>query len=122
MKLCIPVEELSSGVDAHVAGHFGSAPGFVLYDIEAKTLQALSNPKAEHEHGRCRPLEVLSGKGVDTVVCKGMGRNAMTAVTQAGIKVFVAQGATVDEVLDEFMQGQLVKLDPANACRGHHGH
>jgi predicted Fe-Mo cluster-binding NifX family protein len=121
MKLCIPTT-IGDGAEALICDHFGSAPNFVLYDYEAKTYETIGNPKADHEHGQCRPMELLAGQGIEAMVCKGMGRNAVAAVERAGIKVFSTNGATVQEAVSEFLAGNLIKLDPETSCQGHNCH
>ncbi len=121
MKLCIPTTK-GDGAEALICDHFGSAPNFVLYDYETKTYETICNPKAEHEHGQCRPMALLGGQGISAMVCKGMGRNAIAAVEREGIKVFATGGATVQEAVSEFLIGNLIKLDPEISCQGHSCH
>jgi predicted Fe-Mo cluster-binding NifX family protein len=121
MKLCIPIQE-GEGASAVVCGHFGRAPAFVLYDPQGGTYETLPNPKAEHEHGQCKPMELLADRGIAAMLCRGMGRNAIAAIERVGIKVFRTSGTTVGEAIEEFMKGHLLKLDAATACTGHNCH
>ena len=121
MKLCIPIVE-GEGAEAVICDHFGSAPGFTLYDQKTKSWETIRNPKADHEHGQCRPMDLLNNRGIVALICRGMGRNAVAAVERAGIKVFTTQGVTVQDAIDEFLAGHLVKLDPEASCREHHCH
>ena len=121
MKLCIPTVA-GKGADALICDHFGSAPAFTLYDQNTQAYETLGNPKADHEHGQCRPMGLLANRDIVAMICTGMGRNAVLGIERAGIKVFTTQGATVQEAVDEFISGHLVKLDPETSCQGHHGH
>lgn len=121
MKLCIPVAG-DQGFNSEICGHFGSAPWFVVYDPKSQALETVANTKAEHEHGQCRPMDLLENRGIIAVICKGMGRNAVLAVEQQGIKVFTTSGTTVQGAIDEFISGRLVKLDARNGCQGHACH
>ena len=121
MKLCIPVLE-GEGIEAVLCDHFGSAPGFTLYDQKTQSCDTIQNPKAGHEHGQCRPMDLLKNRGIVAVVCKGMGRNAVDAMERSGIKVFITSGITVRDAIDDFISGRLIKLDPEASCQGHHGH
>ncbi len=56
------------------------------------------------------------------MVCKGMGRNAVAAVERAGVKVFTTTGATVQDAIDEYRAGNLIKLDSEASCTGHQCH
>jgi predicted Fe-Mo cluster-binding NifX family protein len=121
MKLCIPTST-GTGSEALICDHFGSASVFVLYDQQTGTYESVDNPKADHEHGQCRPMELLEGREIVAMVCKGMGRNAVAAVERSGIKVFTTQGITVGDSIEEFMAGRLIKLGPENSCTGHGCH
>jgi predicted Fe-Mo cluster-binding NifX family protein len=121
MKLCMPTTT-NSGPDALICDHFGSAPAFVLYDPRTGSFESIENPKADHEHGQCRPMDLLVNRGIAAMVCKGMGRNAIAAVERSGIKVFSTRALTVRDAVGEFMEGKLVKLDPDTSCAGHNSH
>jgi predicted Fe-Mo cluster-binding NifX family protein len=121
MKLCIPTMT-NQRMEAEICGHFGSAPWFAFYDQQTQTVEYLANHKAEHEHGQCRPMDLLAKRGLGAVLCKGMGKSAIATVERQGIKVFATSGATVREAIDEFMSGRLVKLDAETGCKGHACH
>jgi predicted Fe-Mo cluster-binding NifX family protein len=121
MKLCIPTTT-GDGAEALICDHFGSAPGFTLYDEKAQTFESILNPKADHEHGQCRPMELLANREISALICRGMGKNAVAAVERAGIKVFTTKGITVQDAVSEFLAGNLIKLDPETSCQGDHCH
>ncbi len=58
MKICFPVE-LDKGLESEVYGHFGSAPVFVVFDTEAKSISTINNQDLGHTHGMCNPLKAL---------------------------------------------------------------
>lgn len=121
MKLCIPIVE-GEGSKAAICDHFGSAPAFALYDQSEQTFETLRNPKADHEHGQCHPMELLANRSIVAMVCKGMGRNAVAAVERSGIKVFTTTASTVGDAVEQFKAGELTKLDAENCCSGHSCH
>jgi len=126
MRICIPTED-EAGLEATVCGHFGSAPLFSLLDTETAVVETLDNGNQHHVHGRCAPVEQLTGLGFDAVVVRGMGRNALARLSAAGIDVLITTGTTLREVLEEAKTGRLQRLDPESACHGHghvhiHGH
>ena len=55
MKVCIPVVE-NKGMESLPYGHFGSAPEFVVCDLEKGTVESINNGDLGHEHGKCQPL------------------------------------------------------------------
>ena len=57
------------------------------------------------------------------VVCRGLGRRALSALNGAGIEVLVTEGWTVAEALDDFREGRLASMSWEAACEGvGHGH
>lgn len=121
MRLCIPTVD-GTGLEARLSGHFGSAPFFTVIDSETGRTEVIGNAHASHEHGHCRPTESLQGRGVETVVCRGLGRRALAVLRGEGITVLVTEANTVAEAVRAFEVGTLVPLDEAGACQGGHSH
>ena len=101
MRICIPTET-DTGKNAKVYGHFGSAPFFVIYDTDENSFEISDNPNKEHIHGTCQPMEALPRKDVDIVVCGGMGARAVKALNIEGIRVYMATGRTVEEIIAQY--------------------
>lgn len=120
MNLCIPVTA-DRGLESPVSGHFGSAPIYLLVDSETRATRAVSNARAVHEHGACRPLDALSGETIDALVVGGIGAGALAKLRGAGIRVFRAKAPTASACLDAFLRDEVEEIDPAGAC-GRHGH
>lgn len=120
MRICVPVTA-DRGLESPVSGHFGSAPIYMLVDAETRAAEALSNARAVHEHGACRPLDALAGQRIDAFVVGGIGAGALVKLQGAGIRVFRATAPTVAGCLDAFLAGAVEEIDPAGAC-GRHGH
>jgi len=124
MNLCIPVTA-DRGLESPVSGHFGSAPLYLLVDSETRATRTLSNARAVHEHGACRPLDALAGERIDAFLVGGIGAGAIMKLQSAGIRVFRATAPTASVCLDAFLRNELEDMDPAGACAGHghdHGH
>jgi len=122
VNICIPVTA-DRGLESPVSGHFGSAPIFMLVDVETREARALTNTRAVHEHGACRPLDALAGHEIDALVVGGIGAGALMKVQGAGIRVFRASAATVAGCLDAFVKNEAEEIGPGGACGRHdHGH
>lgn len=123
MKIAIPIEN-DLGLDSRVYGHFGSAPGFLLYDTEAKTARLLDNGHQHHAHGQCNPIATLAGQTVEAVVTGGIGGRALQLLNDCGIRVFRAPGAgTAGEVVQRLEQQGLEEILSSDCCSGGgHGH
>ena len=118
MKVCIPTQT-NIGEQAEVHGHFGSAPYFTIYDMQEDTCEIVDNSNQHHAHGTCHPLSALDGKSINAVICSGMGKRAIEKLNEAGIRVFRASGAKVEEIVKDSRDGDLEEITTENAC-GHH--
>ena len=118
MLACIPTRG-DRGVDDVVHDHFGSAPFFTLYNSETGQTEVLDNRNAHHSHGTCHPMTQLARYKIDCVVCAGMGRRAIEALSMEGIRVYQALSGPVGEVIEALKEDRLSLIDPAKACRGH---
>lgn len=120
VNICIPVTA-DRGLESPVSGHFGSAPLFMLVDVETRRAKAFTNTRAVHEHGACRPLDALAGNEIDALVVGGIGAGALMKLQGAGIRVFRATAPTVAGCLDAFAKNEVEEIGPGGAC-GRHGH
>ena len=120
MHVCIPINE-DMGLQSPVCSHFGSAPLFMLVSIEGEKCRTITNQNQHLEHGKCSPLAALHGESIDSVVVAGIGNGALGRLLAAGIRVYVAEGATVADVMRGFRAGTLNLMTPDMSC-AHHGH
>jgi predicted Fe-Mo cluster-binding NifX family protein len=118
MMICIPTQG-KEGTLAEVAGHYGRAPFLTLVDTDTGTLDVI--PNAPHGSGHCRPVAPLEGRGVDAVVCLGLGRRARASLEAAGVRVLTTQASRVDAVLESLRSGGAHEMSDTEACAGHHG-
>lgn len=119
MKICIPTET-KDGKSANVYGHFGSAPYFTIYDTDKDSIEVIDNSNQHHSHGMCSPMESLTGKNINAIVCGGMGARAVQKLNEGGIKTYKAAAGTVEDIAGQFIKGGLKEITPENAC-SHHG-
>ena len=94
MKICFPVE-VDNGLESQVFGHFGSAPFFVVFETQEKTISTINNQDLGHVHGQCNPMKALNGKMMDAIVVGGIGGGAITGLNNMGIKVYKAAKANI---------------------------
>lgn len=118
MLACIPTNG-DTGLEDTVSDHFGSARYFTLYDSQTGELKTVKNRNAHHSHGTCHPMNQLAKYHIDCVVCSGMGRRAIEALSMEGIKVYEAHSKSVGQIVNKIKANELTEIDPAKACRGH---
>lgn len=115
MKICFPVE-CDKGIESIPYGHFGSAPLFMVYDLETKEIKAIGNGDLGHEHGKCQPIKALSGEVVDAVIVGGIGAGAIRKLGSMGIKVFKAVDGSIQENIKSFIDSTLKEFSANHTC------
>lgn len=123
MKVCIPIE-VNKGLDSKPYGHFGSAPLFVLCDLDSGDVKSINNGDLGHEHGKCQPIKALEGNIVDAVVVGGIGQGAIMKLNSMGIKVYRSAADTIGENLELLKEDKLQQFPTNHTCShdgcGHH--
>ena len=118
MRICFPVTE-NSGLESPVFNHFGSAPMFLLIDVDSGAITEQKNLDLGHGHGQCQPLKALAGQQVDAIVVGGIGRGALAGLQRSGLKVFQAVTGTVSDSLKAIQTGALPEMSLDQVCGGH---
>ena len=117
MRIAIPTHG-RYGLEDQVNPHFGRAPTFTIFDERTGSLEIVENA-SEHFGGSGLPPQLLSKKGVDALLCSGIGPRAVQAFQSMGIRVFVGASGTVSEALEAFRSGSLREATDADACAEH---
>ncbi len=118
MKICFPVQH-DNGFDSSVYNHFGSAPVFVVVDMETNGIASIHNRDQHHAQGACNPMKALNNQRVDAIVVGGIGAGALTRLNQMGIAVHRSQAETVRENMSLFVSQSLPLLTIQGCCGGH---
>jgi predicted Fe-Mo cluster-binding NifX family protein len=116
MRICIPTDGVE-GLGAEVAHHLGRAPFLTLVDTDSGAFDVIAN--AARRGGQCQPAAPLAGRGVDAVVCPGLGRRALAMLEAAGIRVLATRASRVGDVLESLRAGAAREMSTAEACGGH---
>jgi predicted Fe-Mo cluster-binding NifX family protein len=119
MNICIPIDE-DKGLQSPVCAHFGSAPAFMILDLDSGACRAILNGNQNHDHGTCSPLAALQGERIDGMVVGGIGMGALNRLMSANIRVYLSEHRTVEETARAFKSGTLKQMQPNMAC-AHHG-
>ena len=89
-----------------VSPHFGRCPTFTIVDIDGGVImkrEALENPG--HQPGFIP--QFLHQKGVECIVCGGMGRRATSLFSEYGIQTILGVTGYIEDVLEKIKQGTL---------------
>jgi predicted Fe-Mo cluster-binding NifX family protein len=118
MKVCFPVQS-NEGLESRVFNHFGSAPAFVIVDITTNALTAIINKDQHHAQGGCNPIKAIDGHKINAIVVGGIGGGALGKLNQAGIRVYQAGAASIQENIALFSAQQLPEYTINQCCGGH---
>jgi len=61
----------------------------------------------------------MAKEGVDIMVCRGLGRRAISMFKEMGIEVYIGASGTVRDTIDAFKQETLQKASEGDACAQH---
>lgn len=110
-----------------VNAHFGRSQAFTIFDIaEGKvTGEELVDAKGfEHQHAGVADL--LKSKGVEVVICGGIGPGAITGLENAGLEVLRGASGAVRDVAQAYADGTFVSTnavcDHSHGDHHHHDH
>ena len=99
--------------------HFGRTAQFKLYDIEdGKIVRSEVVDTNGSGHGALAGF--LMQRGVDTLICGGIGGGAQAALANAGIRLFGGVSGDADAAAEALVNGTL-NFNPAVHC-DHHEH
>ena len=113
MKIAVTYE------NGQVFQHFGHTEQFTLYDTQdgAVTGSEVINT-GDSGHGALAGF--LKEKGVETLICGGIGAGAINALAEAGIQLYGGVSGSADGAVEAFLKGEL-QFNPDVKC-DHHSH
>ena len=117
MKVCIPTNG-EKGLDDFVGEHFGRVPTYTIVDLESESVKVVSNT-SHHMGGDGYPPEIMVKEGVNVMICKGLGRRAISMFSEYGIDVYIGATGSVKNAIDAFKSGNLQKAGEGDACGMH---
>ena len=97
--------------------HFGRTEAFKIYEIEngeVVSSAVISTEGTGHE----ALAGWLAGKGVEVLICGGMGEGAKNALDAAGIRVFSGASGDADQAVASYLRDELTSQDVN--CDHHH--
>lgn len=112
MKVAVAYE------NEQVFQHFGQSKEFKIYDVEEGRVVS-SEVVSTGGKGHGSLAGFLKEKGVETLICGGIGGGAKTALAEAEIKILPGVTGNADQQVEHLLAGKLV-YDPTIQC-SHHG-
>ncbi len=97
--------------------HFGHTEEFKVYEVEdGKIVKSEIIGSNGSGHGALASL--LNDRGIDVLICGGIGGGAQKALSERGIELCAGQSGDVDEAVEAYLRGELVNT---GANCSHHG-
>ena len=109
MKIVIPANGVD--LDAPTSPVFGRCETFVFVDSDTLEVEAVSNPGKDARGGAgVQAAQLILDRGAEAVAARRLGPNAFNAIQSAGVRVYVLDGATVREAVQNFQAKRLTRL------------
>ena len=90
----------------NVSPHFGRCPSFTLIDLEeGKVVNKVEVENPGHAAGYIP--QFLHEKGVQQIVCGGMGMRAQGLFTEFGVETILGVEGSINSVIEKLEQGLL---------------
>lgn len=106
-------------LNGEIFQHFGHSEFFKIYQAENGEIKSGEVISAEgFGHGALAGF--LKERGVEALVCGGIGGGAVSALAQAGIKVYAGASGSADDCVAALLSGTLEFSGEANCS--HHAH
>lgn len=112
MKIAVTLE------NNQVFQHFGHTEQFAIFTAEDDKIVNKEILSSNGQgHGALATL--LSEKGIDVLICGGIGAGAQNALKEVGIELVAGASGDVEKVAAAYVKGDL-KHDAAASCNHHH--
>ena len=105
--------------NGQVFQHFGHTETFKIYDVSEGSVKD-SEVVDTMGSGHGALAGFLKDRGVDTLICGGIGGGAQTALAQAGINLYGGVTGSADDAVAALLEGKL-DFNPDVHC-DHHSH
>ncbi len=105
--------------NGQVFQHFGHTEAFKIYEVRDGAVKD-SEVVDTMGSGHGALAGFLKDRGVDTLICGGIGGGAQTALAQAGIKLYGGVIGSADDAVAALLEGKL-DFNPDVHC-DHHSH
>jgi len=103
MKIAFAVDE-DKGLNSDISRRFGRSKYFIIVDLEdneIKNIETIDNPGSKAAGGAgIKAVQELVNRGIDVAVAGAFGPNAMTALSETGIKYIAFSDISVMEGLN----------------------
>jgi predicted Fe-Mo cluster-binding NifX family protein len=104
----IAVSSTGKDLNCQIDPRFGRCQYFLFVDPDTLEFEAAENAGLMASGGAgVQAAQSVAQKGVDALITGNLGPNAASALSAAGIKVYLVPGGTVKDVIEGYKSGSL---------------
>ncbi|MCK9151526.1 NifB/NifX family molybdenum-iron cluster-binding protein [Methanobacterium alcaliphilum] len=106
-----------NGLTSNISLHFGKTPYFALLNEEngqIKDIQFIES-RGKHGGGSLTPAEIILNSDADILICGNLGLKAVNMLQQHNIQVFSGANGNVQEIFEQWKNGNL-SLAGSDSC------
>ncbi|HIE58241.1 MAG TPA: dinitrogenase iron-molybdenum cofactor biosynthesis protein [Anaerolineales bacterium] len=119
----IAITATTNKIDQPFNPRFGRTEYFIIYDTETKEWEASVNPAANARGGAGpQAVQFITQAGAEIVISGRYGPNAFSALQASGLPAYIAAEGTVEDVIQQFLDGKLEQTHAATGGEMHEGH
>ena len=113
----IAISSTGNSLDSTVDQRFGRAAGFVVVDTDSmefnyvENLQNLNSPSG----AGIQTAQTIADLKVEAVLTGNCGPKAFSALSAAGIKIYLGASGSVSEAIEQFKKNNLRQAQTPNA-------
>ena len=110
----IAVSTTGKDLNSQLDPRFGRCRYFILIDSESMNFEIVENEGLMASGGAgVQAAQMVAQKGATTIITGNLGPNAASALSASGIKVYLAPGGTVRDVIESYRAGRLQEASGA---------
>lgn len=111
----IAITSTGAKLEDKVDPRFGRCHYFIVFDLDTNQFEAIENKNAQGMGGvGIQSGQMMSDKGVKTVLTGNCGPNAFQTLNAAGIEIVAGVNGTVQEAINKFNSGEYKKISGAS--------
>ena len=104
--------------NGNIFQHFGRTESFKVYDVEDNKVVS-SEVIGSNGVGHGALAGLLADRGVDVLICGGIGGGAQQALADAGVELVAGAEGDADQAVEAYLKGELISTG-ANCDHHHH--
>ena len=104
--------------NGNIFQHFGHTETFKVYEVENGEIK-FSQVIGSNGVGHGALAGLLSGEGIDVLICGGIGGGAQIALAEAGVELCSGAQGDADAAVEAYLKGELVSAGAT--CHHHDG-